>query len=128
MIAPCIQIFHPIFDKFTCMVNNLEVQPMVEDLEKVYNLMHTVSEVGPLENTLGQRVCERLSNILDAMVFKHRNPDNMRPNGVIKVDGTEIPCMIMKVKQKLREGGCDPSLQASVGMRQSWIDNMVCYL
>jgi len=100
----------------------------MEDLEKVYDLMHTVSEVGPLENTLGQRIRDGLSNILDATVRKHRNPDNTKPDGVIKVDGTEIPCMIMELKRELGEGGCDPSSQASLSMRRSWINDTVRYL
>jgi len=127
-IAPCIQIFHPSIDEFTCTVNDPDVQPTVKDLERVYDLMHTVSEVGPLENTLGQRIRDGLSNILDATVRKHRNPDNTKTDGVIMVDDTKIPCVFMEVKREIREGGCDPSSQASLSMRRSWIDDTVRYL
>jgi len=65
-IAPCIQIFHPSIDEFTCTVNDPDVQPTVKDLERVYDLMHTVSEVGPLEDTYGERARERLGDILEA--------------------------------------------------------------
>jgi hypothetical protein len=85
--------------------------------------MYTVSEVGSVEDKYGERVCERLGHILEATIDEQRNPDKTKPDGVIMVDRTEIPCMFIELKQDFGEGTCDATSPASLSMRWS----MVCY-
>jgi hypothetical protein len=66
-IAPPIQIFHHIFDNFTRMVNDPDVQPTVQDLEIVYDLMHDAGEIRP-ERPYSERLRLLLGRILETHI------------------------------------------------------------
>jgi hypothetical protein len=128
-IAPPIQIFHRIFDDFLCSVNSPDDQPSVEDLENVYDLMYYVSEVRQTEDRYREGFRQKLSQILAAPIHEEQNPDNTKPDGVIMVQlgDTCIPYVFIELKRELGEGGCDPTSQASLTMRRSWIHASVSY-
>jgi hypothetical protein len=88
---PPIQIFHPIFDDFTHLVNNPDVQPTVEDLDKVYQLMHTLSRIYAQEDDYSGKVREGLGHILGTTILEVPNPDNTGPDGVIMIGDTSTP-------------------------------------
>jgi hypothetical protein len=128
-IAPPIQIFHPIFDDFTRFVNCPDDQPTVKDLKSVHDLMSYASVVRQSEDRYGEGLRHRLGHILDAPVHEDRNPDNTKPDGVIKVKlgDIHVPYVFLELKREIGEGGCDPTSQVSLSMRRSWIHASVGY-
>jgi hypothetical protein len=128
-IAPPIQIYHPIFDEFTGLVNNPDVQPTVEDLDNVYELMHTLSCINRQEDDIRRKAHENIGHILGTPILEVQNPDNTRPDGVIMVElgKTSIPYVFLELKREIGEGGCDPTSQASLSMKCSWVHKEVGY-
>lgn len=131
-IGPPIQIFHPIFDYFLQTVINPDIQPTIEDLENVQDLMDHGSQVGlKEEGTRGynQQVRKRLRKILKADLHEEPNPDGTRPDGVVTLqrDDARIAYLILELKRELGDGGCDPTTQAGLSMKRSWIDSDVSH-
>ena len=129
-IAPPIQIFHPIFDDFIHLVNDLGVQPTPDDLKKVQELMDYAAEVGRVEEGNGrynEGLRERLRRILQLDIHVEPNLDATSADGVItlQVGDARIAFLILELKRELGEGGCDPSLQAGLSMKRSWINPSV---
>jgi hypothetical protein len=124
--SPPIQIFHSIFDDFTHFLNDPDVQPTRGDLIKVYQLMQTLSSIHMQEDYYGEIVREGIGHILDTAISEEQNPDSTRPDGVIMVElgNTCIPYSFLEPTQ---EGIYDPTSQASLSMRRSWIHNSVGY-
>jgi hypothetical protein len=129
-IAPPIQIFHPIFDDFIHLVNDPGVQPTPDDLKKVQELMDYAAEVGRVEEGNGgynEGLRGRLRRILQLDVHVEPNLDATSADGVItlQVGDARIAFLILELKRELGEGGCDPSLQAGLSMKRSWINPSV---
>jgi hypothetical protein len=126
-IVPPIQIYHPMFDEFTHLVNNPDVQPTVEDLDNVYEL--TLSRINRQEDDIRGKTREDIGHILGTPILEVQNPDGTRPDGVIMVElgKTSIPYAFLELKREIGEGGCDPTSQASLSMRRSWIHDEVGY-
>ena len=126
-IGPPIQIFHPIFDKFTRMANDPDVQPTVQDLNNVLELMYNAGELQS-EDTYRGRLLPLLGRILDTGISVHPLPDKSQPDGVVMLEvcGSLLPYMILEVKREMGEGG-DPTTQAGLYMRRSWIHHSVGY-
>ena len=129
--APPIQIFHPIFDDFIHLVNDPGVQPTPDDLKKVQELMYYAAEVGRVEEEgkggYNEGLCERLRHIVQDDVHLEPNSDATSADGVItlQVSDARIVFLILELKRELGEGGCDPSLQAGLSMKRSWINPSV---
>jgi hypothetical protein len=132
-IGPPIQIFHPIFHDFTEIIDNPRIQPTIEDLDNVYQLMQTVSKIYMKEDAYCLKVCEGLGRILGKPILEVANDDKSRPDGVItmviKTEAGEIsiPCAFFELKREAGEGGCDPTSQVSLSMRHCWIHKFVGY-
>jgi hypothetical protein len=128
-IAPPIQIFHPIFHEFTQFVNDPLVQPTVEDLDNVHQLMQTLSSIYKKEDAYREKVRRDIARILDTTILEMANPDNTRPDGFIMAElgNTPIPCALFELKREAGEGGCDPTSQASFSMKRAWIHEAVGY-
>jgi len=125
-IAPPIQIFDPIFDNFIHLVNDPDVQPTPDDLKKIQELMYYAAEVGRVEegkDGYNEGLHERLRHILQDDVHVEPNLDATSADGVItlQVGDAHIAFLILELKRELGEGGCDPSLQAGLSMKRSWI-------
>ena len=130
-IAPPIQIFHPIFDDFIHLVNDLGVQPTPDDFKKVQELMYCTAEVGWAEEGKGrynEGLRGRLRHILQHDVHVEPNSDATSADGVItlQIGDACIAFLILELKRELSEGGCDSSLQAGLSMKRSWINPLVC--
>jgi len=128
--APPIQIFHPIFDEFIHFVNDPDTQPTFQDLKDVEELMYFMSQVGRKEGgpdgyNDGVRRC--LRRILNAEVHQGPNSDGTSADGVItlQIGDAHITSLIIELKRELSEGGCDPSTQAGLSMKRSWVDPSV---
>ena len=131
-IAPPIQIFHPIFDDFIHLVNDPECQPDVGDIKDVQELMYFASEVGRKElgqYGLNEGLRKRLRRILQAEVHVEPNDDRTEADGVItlQIGDDRIKFLILELKRELGEGGCDPTTQAGLSMKRSWIEPFVGY-
>ena len=128
--GPPIQIFHPIFNDFIHFINDPDVQPTADDLKNVQELMYFASEVGRMEDRHDGRnegLRERLRRILQTEVHEEPNTDGTIPDGIItlQIDDARIAFLILELKQELGEGGCDPTTQAGLSMKRSWIDPSV---
>lgn len=129
-IAPPIQIFHPIFDDFIHLVIDPGVQPTLNDLQKVQELMYYAAEVGQAEEGKGgynKGLCKRLRHILQDNVHMEPNSDATSADGVItlQVGDARIAFLILELKRELSEASCDPSFQAGLSMKRSWINPSV---
>ena len=125
-VCPPIQIFHPIFDDFIHFVNDPDVQPTADDLKNVQELMYFASEVGRKEDRHdghNDGLRELLRRILQAEVHEESNDDGTRPDGIItlQIGDARIAFLILELKRELGEGGCDPTIQAGLSMKHSWI-------
>ena len=128
-IGPPIQIFHPIFDDFTHMVNDPGVQPTVDDLANVYELMYHAGEIQP-DIDYRERVRLLLGRILDTQISMGPiSKTGCMPDGIVTLDVCNdiLPYMILEVKREMGEGGCDPTTQVGLHMRRSWINDSVGY-
>lgn len=131
-IAPPIQIFHPIFDDFIYLVNDPDFQPTVDDIKYVQELMYFASEVGRKEegqDGLNEGLRKCLRRILQAEVHVEPNGDGTEADGVItlQIGDVRIMLLILELKRELGEGGCDPTTQAGLSMKRSWIASSVGY-
>ena len=131
-IAPPIQIFHPIFGDFIYLVNDPDFQPTVDDIKDVQELMYFASEVGRMEegqHGLNEGLRKRLRRILQAGVHVEPNNDGTKADGVItlQIGDERIVFLILELKRELGEGGCDPTTQAGLSLKRSWIEHTVGY-
>jgi hypothetical protein len=131
-VAPPIQIFHPIFDDFIHLVNDPDFQPTVDDIKDVQELMYFASEVGRKEEGQGgfnEGLRKRLRRILQAEVHVEPNDDGTEADGVItlQIGDDRIKFLILELKREVGEGGCDPTTQAGLSMKRSWIEPSVGY-
>lgn len=108
----------------THFLNNPDVQPTVEDLVKVYQLMHTLSSIYTQEDDYSGKVREGVGHILGTTIL-----EDTRSDGVImvKVGDTCTPYAFLELEREIGESGCDPTSQASLSMRRSWIHDRVGY-
>lgn len=127
VVAPPIQIFHPIFERFTQLLGDPLFQPEIEDLLKTRNLMHLLSSIGDQESARNCSILNHLSEMLEIGEFEISNQDTSKPDGIsaIRVDGVYIPLFLLELQEEFGEGGCDPSTQAGLSMRRSWIQHDV---
>jgi len=110
-------------------MNDLRIQPTLEDLDNVYQLMQTVSGIYRTEDVYHLKVREGMGRILGTAILEVANHDNIRPDGIISLElgNIPIPCAFFELKQEAREGGCDPTSQASLSLRRCWIHKLVGY-
>ena len=131
-IGPPIQIFHPIFDDFMHLVHDPNLQPTVDDLKIVQELMYFASEVGRMEdrhNGHNEGLRKRLRHILEVEVHEEPNLNGTKPDGVVtlQIGDARIAFLILELKRELGEGGCDPTTQGGLSMKRSWIDPTVSH-
>jgi hypothetical protein len=106
------------------------MQPTVDDLKLVQELMHFASEVGRMEegsDGYNEGIRTRLGKILLADVHEEPNADGTKPNGIVtlQIGIARIGLLILELKRELGEGGCDPSTQGGLSMKRSWIGGNV---
>lgn len=127
-VAPPLQIFHPVFAEFLHLVHDDSVQPTIQDIEHVRDLLHYAAIVGMvLEEPRNAVIRKKLRKILQLPVHEEPNTDRTSADGVhmISVGDVRIPLLIVELKRELGDGGCDPTTQAGITMRRSWIQSDV---
>ena len=72
-------------------------------------------------------VRQHLRRILNADVHEEPNPDGTNADGIItlQIGNAHITSLIIELKRELGESGCDPSTQAGLSMKHSWVDPSV---
>ncbi|CAA7260909.1 unnamed protein product [Cyclocybe aegerita] len=122
--APPIEIFHPVFGDFLRIVSDKGHQPSVEDIRNVQELSNLLSELDETnETSRNVRTRGVLSRILGVEIYDESNADSTRSDGVytIMVEDKRIPVLLGEFKKELGEGSCDPSTQAALSIRRSWL-------
>jgi len=110
------------------MVNDLDIQPTVQDLANVHELMYDAGELQP-EHLYHERLHLLLGHILGTLIFVDPLPDRRQPDGIVvlKVCNTLLIYMILDVKQEMGASSCNPTTQVGLYMRCSWVHKLVGY-
>jgi hypothetical protein len=89
--------------------------------------MHLLSVIDTLEPKPNAEIRTKLTEILGLDVHEEPNVDKSSADGVhmFIVDQMRLPLLIVELKRELGDGGCDPSTQAGLSMRRSWIQDKV---
>jgi len=89
--------------------------------------MCLLSEIGRSEAQNNEEIRKRLRRILKGEVHEEPNPDRTNPDGVIvlQIGDVRIMILLMEFKRELGEGGSDPSHQAGLSMKHSWLEKSV---
>ena len=127
-IAPPLEIFHPVFAGFLHLIRDENTQPTDQDLKYVRELLSYAAMVGSvMEVPRNAEIRKRLTRILQLPVHEEPNTDKTSADGVhmITVGDVPIPLLIVELKRELGDGGCDPTTQAGIAMRRSWIQQDV---
>ena len=126
-IAPPLEIFHPVFARFLHRIRDENTQPTHQDVKHVQELLSYAAMVGCTEVLRNAEIRKRLSRILQLPVDEEPNTDKTSADGVhmIEVGDVRIPLLIVELKRELGDGGCDPTTQAGIAMRRSWIQQDV---
>ena len=131
-ICPPIQIFHPIFDDFTHIVNDLDTDLTTQDLTNIQKFMYEAGKICQSEPLHSENLCQLLGCILGITISVEPIIDwgkACQLDGIVttEVCKTLTPYMILEVKQEIGDGGCDPTTQAGLYMSRSWIQEVVGY-
>lgn len=96
-VAPPVQIYHPIFDHFTQLVNDHSVQPTNKDIKQAQDLMHCLSYIGREELPCNATIQEKIREILEADVHQETNDNGTSLDGIhmFVVNGFRIPLFHM---------------------------------
>ena len=130
-VAPPIEIYHPIFAKFLNLVENPKLSN--KDIELVGQFLYLLSEVSSsVGNQQNAEIRQILRQILELDIVEEPNTDKTSADGVYMITvGSEcirVPLWFLERKKELGAGGCDPSIQAGLSMRRSWIQPDVSFL
>ena len=89
--------------------------------------MCLLSEIGRSESKNNEEIRKRLRRILKGEVHEGPNSDGTNPDGVIvlQIGDVRVTILLMEFKRELGEGGSDPSHQAGLSMKRSWLENSV---
>lgn len=85
--------------------------------------MHVLSAIGTSESQRNPEIRKKLSEIMGLDIRVESNNDGTSADGVVIyiVNNIHIPLLIAEFKREMGDGGCDPSTQAGMTMRRSWI-------
>jgi hypothetical protein len=128
-IAPPVQIYHPIFEKFTQLLNDHSVQPTNNDIKQAQDLMHRLSYIGTKELPCNAMKRHKLREILEVGVRQETNDEGTSLDGIYMfvVNGFRIPIFNMEFKREFGDGASDPSTQVALSMRRAWIQKTVSF-
>ncbi len=126
-IAPPIELFHPIFERFMRRIENPSLEPTAEEIAQVCKLASAVSVIHPAEAGRFVRCRNQLASILGTVIHPEPNLDGTSADGVVALDvvDTRIKYLIYELKRELGEGGCDVTIQAGLSMKRSWTESHV---
>ena len=92
--------------------------------------MRYLSGVGDGESSRNDQIRIRLRKILEQDIHEERNADGTSADAVcmLQVGGCRISLLIAEFRRILGEGGCDPSIQAGITYRRTWIKESVGHI
>lgn len=118
-VAPPIHIFHPIFETFTRLINDPNLQPPPPFVRETQELMRSASTI---ESDKVEHICNKLSTLIAQFLHGSDNPDKTSADavGFCDINGIAAPFAIMEVKCEYGETGYDPATQASFTFQRHW--------
>ncbi|GJJ11975.1 hypothetical protein Clacol_006213 [Clathrus columnatus] len=121
LIAPTIQIFHPVFNRFLHILHDSEIQPSNSDLSRTQDLMWNLTKISTDEDERNGPIRESLSKLLDYPV-RYESRDSVKADAVcfFPPNQPNCPIFIGELKREIGEGGSDPSTQVGIFMRRYW--------
>lgn len=89
--------------------------------------MHLLSIISASELKRNAEIRTKLTEILGLDIHEEPNIDKSSADGVYMfiVNKLHLPLLIMELKRELGDSTCDPSTQAGLTMRRSWIQDDV---
>jgi hypothetical protein len=128
LVAPPVQIFHPVFQEFLDRINNPEFEPDELVISIVSELMPTTMELGSSGKNALAKLRLLFADLLDEYVGK------VIPTGVHAQDGMVFkqlgecaaPLLCIEYQRAFGEGGRDPSIQAAYSVREFLVLDQVC--
>ncbi|KAJ2931074.1 hypothetical protein H1R20_g5986, partial [Candolleomyces eurysporus] len=123
-IAPSVELYHFIFRRFLSRLRDPSHQPSKSDVLKVRELFNYTPRFAD-ESTRNETVLPILAKILGCSLDKVKNPDTMTPDGIyaVNVENVPVPFLIIELESELGDGGSDPSTQAGLSMKCTWIQD-----
>lgn len=126
-MAPPVQIYHPVFNRFTQIVGDRAIQPTNEDLKQAQKLMKSLSYINTKVHPRNAMIREKLCDILEVDIYEEPNDDETSNNGDYLVTNFRIPLLVIQLKEELGECASDPSSQVGLTMKRAWIHRDVSH-
>ena len=118
-VAPPIQLFHPVFQEFLDRIDDPKFEPDEASLSFASALLPATSRIPRSEEVALQKLRPLLGNLLGrvvgTVVTGKLIPDGMTLKSVA---AHWIPLITLEYKRAFSEGGCDPSTQAALSVRE----------
>ncbi|TDL25120.1 hypothetical protein BD410DRAFT_837365 [Rickenella mellea] len=118
--APPVQIFSPVFTKFIQLLDS--TRPNNDDLRETQAFMHLLTDISVDKSTRNYLTYEKLLKILHRQIKAEPNPD-CSAAVMLEVNNNYIPLLIVQLQNELGDEGYDPSNQAGLMMKRSWIQS-----
>jgi hypothetical protein len=122
-----IQAFDPIFDIFNRRLSDQAADIEPEFVRRIGDFVDASSAIYSNETTRNEALRSILEKILGADFDPIENKYCTVADGAftISVGGMDLNILIWESKNEIGEGGCDPSTQAGLSMREIWADPIV---
>lgn len=124
-MAPPVQIYHPVFGYFLDDVSNRDLAVSDDLIRCTQRLMATVSAVHEGEAAMKAEMRAALEAIFERVLFSISNSDQTSLDGLI-LSAEERAMLIAEFKREVGEGGCDPTIQASLSVLRYLAQREVC--
>ncbi|GJJ06256.1 hypothetical protein Clacol_000447 [Clathrus columnatus] len=124
LIAPTIQIYHPIFARFQQVLEDPQVQPTATDMLNTRKFMNFLGEIGSAhEDVCNAKFRDYIFLLIGEEALSIVNSDRTVPDGSfwIRVDNQAMVYACIELKKELGASRGDPSIQAALSMRNNWL-------
>ena len=114
-----IELYHPVFATFLDDVANDKLKVPDDVLAATTRLMTVLSALHPSETTRKHALTKPLFHALGMPFISLTNSDSMNPDGTIITTlgspiSESVALLIREDKREIGDGGCDPTIQASL--------------
>jgi hypothetical protein len=124
-VGPSIEIYHPAFASFIDDIQNNHHEVPTPVLKATSKLMVAISALHLTERTRTENITRHLSDALSYGSVESRNPDRTAPDATIILPLGDpinewVPLLVREDKREVGDGGCDPTIQASLSAARLW--------
>ncbi|KAG8916803.1 hypothetical protein FRC01_002861 [Tulasnella sp. 417] len=121
--GPPISLYHPVFAKFTALIEDPSFSPSTEDETAAFQLIFLAAEVHASETAYLRYMWPGLNRLLGHRAIT-RSPWDYpcKPEGVLfhKVDAGTAPFLVVHTKSEIGTAGLDPTDQAAFSFHNLW--------